>query len=437
MEKKTRSTQLQDGLLRVAGIIQNNIYVSSISQGMMSTMPVLMGGALIQLIYSLPITPWVEFLQNIGIYDLLTGVVDVCNLTGVFMSFAIAKTLGEKKGVDAFQAGVISLLCFLLVTPMGMTEAGAKYIDTSYLGAMGVITAMLVALTAPTIFAFIIKRNLVIKLPESVPVFVSNTFKIIPPALLTIVPFIALKGILGASAYGSVTDFIYAMLQVPLTSVGNSLGGHLILLFFMTLMWWCGVHGTLVILPFMQALMMAPLLENIEAVNAGLSAPNTLSFMTFFTVVQFIGGPGCLIGLVVCLAFFSKSERYRAQGKISLVPGIFNIIEPTVYGLPVVLNPILLIPFLGLPLVVQLLMYLCLQLGLFATPVVNMSVMVMPGPIVGFLLGGGVGLGVFCLLACLLSIIVYYPFVKLLDRQELKEEALRREEQTAGELEAG
>ncbi len=135
-----------------------------------------------------------------------------------------------------------------------------------------------------------------------------------------------------------------------------------------------------------------------------------------------------MFGLYVNMAFLSKSERFKAQGKISLVPGFFNIIEPTVYGMPVVLNPILLIPFVGLPLVVYLALYLCLKIGMVTTPVVSLAVMVMPGPIVGFLLGGGIGLGIFCILACVLSAVIYMPFFKILDRQAIKEEKARAEQ---------
>lgn len=418
-----KSSGFQAKILRVAGVVQNNTYISAISQGMMSTLPILMGGAVIQIIYSLPIAPWTNFLKNIGLYQLLANVVDICNLLAIFMAFGIAKTLGEKKGVDGVQAGLISLLSFLIVTPVGTAGKNIKFIATNDLGAMGVITAILVALLATTIFTFIIKKNWIIKLPDSVPPFVSNSFKTLPPALITIVPFIAIKGIFSVTTYKSLTGFIYGLLQVPLTNVGNSLGGHLLLILVCCLLWWCGVHGTLVILPFMTAIMTAPLLENIQAVNAGGVAPHTLSLMTFFTVIQFLGGPGNLIGLVICLAFFTKSERYKAQGKLSLIPDVFNIIEPTVFGLPVVLNPILFIPFVGLPLLTTVLMYLSLKAGLFTTPVVNMQAPVIPGPIAGFLLGGGLGLGVFIIVIDILSVVVYYPFVKLMDKQELKLEA--------------
>ena len=134
-----------------------------------------------------------------------------------------------------------------------------------------------------------------------------------------------------------------------------------------------------------------------------------------------IGGPGCLFGLYIDMAFFTKSERYKSQSKLQLIPGLFNIIEPAVYGLPVVLNFTLLVPFLVLPLVVYVLMYLGLKVGLFTSPI-TMASSSLPGPILGFLASGGVGFGIFIILMCLLSCVVYYPFVKYMDDQELKAE---------------
>lgn len=164
------------------------------------------------------------------------------------------------------------------------------------------------------------------------------------------------------------------------------------------------------------------MIENLNAYNAGLPIPYVLSLMSFFMIVQFLGGPGCLFGLYLNLAFATKSERYKATGKMCLVPGMFNIIEPVVYGLPIVMNPVLLVPFCGLPVVFYLAYYLLASAGIIGIPCVSLQVMCIPAPIAGFLLGGGVRLGIFCLICLAISCVVYYPFVKILDAQALKEE---------------
>ena len=328
-------------LMPAVGKMQENIYVSSITGGMMNAMPVLMASAIFQLIYSFPIPAWTNFLQSIGLYGLLTTVVDVCNLTALFIVFGIGRTLGDKKGVDGVQCGLAALLCFLIITPLDVLETGT-YISTSSLGAQGIFTAIIVALVAPSLYAFCIRKNIVIKMPAAVPEFVSKSFSGIPASLVTVVPFVAVRGLFSMTSWGSFTGFIYQVVQTPLTALGNSLPAHLIAIFVSCFLWWCGMHGTLVVFGACMAIWTAPMIENLNAYNAGLPIPYVLSLMSFFMIVQFLGGPGCLFGLYLNLAFATKSERYKATGKMCLVPGMFNIIEPVVYGLPIVMNPVLL-----------------------------------------------------------------------------------------------
>lgn len=403
--------------------MQNNIFISSITEGMMNAMPVLMASAFIQLFYSIPIAPWTALLQNIGLYSLLTTVVDICNMSALFMVFGIGRALGDKKGINGVNAGLASLLCLLIVTPLTTDANGAAAVSTSSFGAQGIFTAMIVALLSSSIYTFFVQKNIVLKFPDAVPPFVSKSFAGIPAALATVLPFVAIRGLFAMTPFGSMTTFIYAMIQAPLTSLGNSLPAHLIATFLCCLLWWLGVHGTLVIMSVGMAIWQAPAIANLTAYNAGEPLPFVLSFLTFFMIIQFMGGPGCMFGLYLNMAFVTKSERYKALGKLNLVPGLFNIIEPTVYGLPIVLNPILLIPFCGLPVLFYLAYYLLASAGIIGIPCVQLSIMVLPGPIAGFLLGGGISLGIFVLACLAISCVVYFPFVKILDAQALKEEA--------------
>ncbi len=352
--------------------------------------------------------------------------VQIANCISVFMVFGIGRVISSKMDAkNPVEGGIISLLSFFAITPL-ITQEGdytsTYLINLDYFGSQGVITAMIVGICAGALYAKLSKTPLKIKMPDSVPPYVSQSFENLPSFVITLLPFIALRVIFGATSYGGFTPFINSIIQQPLTGVGNSLLGHLILITVCCLLWWLGMHGTLIIMPALMILTYSPLVENISAVASGQVPPNLLSYVTVLCALQYVGGPGCLFGLVVDMAFFTKSERYKVQGKLQLIPGLFNIIEPTVYGLPIVLNFILLLPFILLPNLVYILMYLGLKAGLFTSPI-TMASTFLPGPILGFLSSAGIGFGIFIILMCLLSCIVYYPFVKIMDVQQLKIEA--------------
>ena len=412
----------QTTLMKTAGKVQNNIIISSITQGMMSTMGVLMVGAIINILVNLPITPWTNFLEKIHLLGPLQDIVNLLNMVSIFVAFGIGKTIAEKKGAaNPVTAGILALMCLLIVTPINAIE-GTNYVSMMDLGSAGFLAAMIVGIVSGLLYAKLSQTKLKIKMPDSVPPFVSQSFEDLPGLVVTAVPFILVRVIFSLTPAGSFTSFVNGMIQGPLCAVGNTLGGHLVLLFAACFFWWLGMHGTLLIYPALMVVLYPSLIENITAVSSGQRAPNLLSFMSLMYIIQCLGGPGCLFGLYVDTALFAKSERYKVQGKLQLVPGLFNVIEPAVYGMPVALNFILLLPMILIPLIIYIVLYLLLKAGIVGTPIA-MASSFLPGVINGFLAGGGIGFGIFIVVACLFSCVAYYPFVKIMDAQQLKIEA--------------
>lgn len=402
--------------------IQSNKWMRAMAGSMASLMAILMTGAIVSLINGLPIGGWyTDFLTKTGIGPLLTAIVSICNLTAIFMALAMGFGLAKEHGENTFQGALLSLLCFFILTPIESIEGGS-YLNTSWLGAQGIFSAMICAILATYISHVISKRGWKIKLPEVVPEFVAKPFEAMIPVFITVIPFIMLRAIFEASSFGCFHQFIYSMVATPLLSLGNSFPAHLLALFVACLLWWVGIHGTLVVFTVMMGILSVPALANLEAYNAGQPLPYLLSMMTLFVAIQFMGGPGCMFGLYVNMALFAKSERYKALGKVAVVPGMFNIIEPVVYGFPIVLNPIMAVPFIITPQVVYIVLYILMKMGIVGVPVIMLQVMTLPGPIAGFLLGGGISLGIFLLVACVLSIFIYMPFFKICDANALKEE---------------
>ena len=145
-----------------------------------------------------------------------------------------------------------------------------------------------------------------------------------------------------------------------------------------------------------------------------------------------LGGAGNTLGLVLLMCR-SKSKHISSIGRLSIVPGICGINEPIMFGAPIVLNPIMFIPFILTPLVFMIIGYLLMVTGVVNIPALMLSVMTIPGPIAGFILGGGISLGIMIVIMCLLSCIIYYPFFKICDNQALEAEKKSNQEKTLEE----
>ena len=403
---------IQNKVIPFAQKIENNFILSAISGAFMKVMPALLGGAVFSLFQGLPLGDWyTNFLSSTGISDALAVGVAVCNLTALYFIFALGYNLGEKFNVNPFQTAIVSLLSLLLVTPFSYNNVdntnGAvtlikNVIPVDNLGASGIFTAMLCGIIGAYVFAFAVNHNWKIKLPDSVPEMVSK-------------------------------PFIYTMVQAPLVSLGNSFPAMLISMLILLLLWWVGIHGTSVVLSVMMVIWMEPAITNLNNYMAGEPVTLVTTYMFFFVFCQFIGGPGCLFGLTCDMAIFAKSERFKAFGKVCFVPGMFNIVEPVIFGFPIVLNPIMFIPFILTPLVFMIIGYLLMVTGVVNIPALMLSVMTIPGPIAGFILGGGISLGIMIVIMCLLSCIIYYPFFKICDNQALEAEKKSNQEKTLEE----
>ncbi len=427
--------KVQEKVMAAAGALQQNKIMNLISKSMMKLMPVLMTGAICSLINGLPLGDgYTNFLASTGLSALLSAATTISQLMALWVALSMGAGVAEMWDEDKTTCSAVGVLTFLLCTPLNMTvtaESGeivnvANVLSTTDLGAKGMFAAMIVSALSSSLYCWLMSKNLKIKLPESVPEFVSKSFESIIPAIIVGVVFIAVRGVFELTPWGSLNTAIYEIIQTPLSKLGGTLPTMLLFVFLTSLLWWFGLHGTLILLPIAKVLYMPQMTTNLEAFMAGTPLDPTsivvLSYLFWYLFIQFFGGPGMLLGLDINMLLFGKSERYKALGKLAAVPGLFNIIEPVVYGFPVVMNPILLIPFCVGPVIYAIIGYFLMTAGIVGYPVVQITVMTMPSPIVGFLLGGGISLGIFMLVGILFSTVMYYPFFKVADKLALKEE---------------
>lgn len=228
-----------------------------------------------------------------------------------------------------------------------------------------------------------------------------------------------LRGIFLLTPYGNILDAVYSILQTPLANVTASLPGFILLILLAQVLWFFGVHGSYTVLGILYPIWFTYLSDNMAAAAAGQAVPHMWNVSMYDFTTN--GGCGCTIGLVIMMFFFAKSKRYKTFSKIVFPCGLFNINEPLVYGLPLMMNFTFIIPFIAMPLISLLLAYGAIMLGLMPVPTGILGMNTMPIFIYGVVQGSW-RIGVYQIICTVLSCIVWYPFFKAADAQALAEE---------------
>lgn len=427
--------KLQNVLIPLSTKINENKVLKGISGGFSALLPIIMVGAIFTLLATLNIAPYQSLITTLHLKEIFaipaSFTTDLLALYAVFLiGRAEAKVLGMDD-TDANASGMISLMFFLILTPLGVTgvdkETGvsvsvAAAVSTSYFGSRGLFTAMILGVVVPRLHNIFVKNHITIKLPDSVPPMISKAFEAMIPAICLALVAALIKIGFTYTAQKTMTDFIYAILKAPLTALTKSPFTYWLLLTFCNLLWFFGIHGGMVANSIKSALYTEASLENLAAYAAGTAIPNILDNSAWFAIGN-IGGSACAIGLCLSIAFFAKSQRYKALGKICLPAGLCSISEPMVFGVPMVLNPIMLIPMMLAPTATFFLGYGAMALGLvnytIGTTIPNGT----PVLLSGFLAWGDFRGVILQAVLIIVSTLIYLPFFKMLDKQAMKEEA--------------
>lgn len=412
----------------------NTKSITAIKDGFLLTMPVSLVGSIFLLIAEFPVPAWNTFMIGIfgdawktPFYQVSGATFDILAIVAVIsISYIYAKN--EKQ--DGFSSAILSLVSFLIVTnSFVLTESGEKIggvIPKAWTGGNGIITAILVAIITAKIFTFFLKRNITIKLPETVPAGVSNAFSALIPGFVIMAGSMTVFILSNVFADASLTELIFKVLQTPLQNLSDTLAGGLIMTVVMSVLFWAGIHGPNIVMGIMGPILTANAMQNQEIINSGkeLIVGENAKIMTIQLLDVFVkfGGQGLTIGLLIAALLVAKSSRMKEISKLSLTPGLFNINEPVIYGLPIVFNPTMLIPFVLAPVVGVLICYFSIITGFMAPFSAATVPWTTPVLVSGFLLGGVQGV-IVQLMVVASSVAIYFPFVKRLDKEYRAEEA--------------
>lgn len=397
---------MEEHFVPAAAKIGSNKFLVAIRDAFVAIMPITMAGAIATLlnvfVRDLPNSyfPDLHIAENMSWLITINGNVWWATLAMLALAFvfALGYQVAKMYKTDALAGGLIALASFIAVTPQTATLAGAGpngadavgwgFLNYSYLDAKGLFTALIVGLISSVIYAKLMNKKVTIKMPDSVPPAVSKAFASIIPGVIAIYVCAAAAWIVSTLTGGlSIGDVILQYVQMPFLGLSQGLGAVLIIVLAVQLLWFFGLHGTNVLGAVIDGTYLTALTMNDTLFQAGQPMEYVWTRGSFDSFV-WMGGAGCSIALVIAVLIFSKRADSRAVAKMSAPMAVFNINEPVVFGMPIVLNPIYFIPWLLVPAVLTVIAYLVTAAGW--VPYVHVVVpWVVPPVLYAFLATGG------------------------------------------------
>ena len=412
---------LAEKLTPLAGKLGSNRYLAVLRDAFMLSFPLTMFGSIVVVLNNLPF--WSDDLKGTlgGLFG--NGQNATMSIMTIFVTFGIGYYLTRSYDEDGVFGGAVSLASYLILTPFNFTTAegaevsGALSLDR--LGAKGMFIGMLAAFIAAEIYVRITKKGIVIKMPEGVPDAVARSFASLIPAISTLTVFLLLNALVSGVFTTNLHDVIYTVIQKPLVGLGSGLPATLLSLFFVQILWFFGLHGQIIVNSVMDPIWNTLALENLDAFKAGEALPHIITkpFMETFTVG--LGGSGMTFMVVILMAVVMKSRQMKDIGRWAIGPGLFNVNEPVIFGLPIVLNASILIPWVLTPLIVTTINYFSMASGLVPAPTGVTVPWTVPLFFSGMMATNSLMGGLLQLIDVAIVGVMWYPFLKVVDKANL------------------
>ena len=394
--------------LKIAG----QKHVLSVRDGIILNMPFMLIGSFFLIFAYLPIPGYADMMS--GLFGevwrdkMLYPVKATYDIMALISSFGIAYRLAEKyRTIDPLSAGA---------------EVIKGVIPVSMVGSQGLFVAIVISLLSTEIYRLVASRNLVIRMPDGVPPAVAKSFLALIPGFCVLAVVLALRLAVEASPFGDINSMIATLIGIPMHHVGGTLPGMIISVIVIGILWTLGLHGDAIVLVFIQPVWLSNMSENLTAFQNGQPIPHIIT-QQFYDLWIAPGGTGALLGLVIFMLLRSRSQQMKQLGKIAAPGALFNISEPMVFGIPLVMNPYFFLPFILTPVLLVIVSYTAMATGLVAPPAGIALPFTTPIFISGYLATGGHISGTILQVVNLtISLVVYYPFFRAWDRLKAKEE---------------
>ncbi|MCE9898417.1 PTS sugar transporter subunit IIC [Raoultella terrigena] len=415
---------IEQKITPMAGAIGQQKYVTSIRDGFITALPFMIVGSFLLVFIFPPFSPdtswgfaraWLQFSLDHREALMLPFNFSMGVMT-LFIAVGIAASLAKHHNLDSLTAGMLSLMSFLLVA----APLKDGQISTAYFSGQGIFTAILVAIYSTELYAFLKRHNVTIRLPPEVPAGVARSFEILIPVLAVVLTLHPLNLFIEAQLGMIIPEAIMSLVK-PLVAASDTLPAILISVLVCQVLWFAGIHGALIVTGIMNPFWMANLSINQAAMAAGTTIPH-IYVQGFWDHYLLIGGVGSTLPLALML-LRSKAVHLRTIGRMGVVPGVFNINEPILFGAPIIMNPLFFLPFVLVPMINATLAWFALKLDLVSR-VVSMTPWTTPAPIgASWAANWSFSPVIMCLICMGTAMVMYLPFLRAYEKQLLSQES--------------
>lgn len=415
------NSKFQDTLMKyimpIAKCVEQQKHLQAIKDGMIAVIPVIIIGSISLLPLAIA-----NLLGSGPVYDFLNSHMGIFTYAGMFSNdmlsiyaaLFISVALAKSYGICTNQTGATAILVHLILSGVSI-EGG---LDITYLGASGLFTSIISAILSVEVTRLLIKKKMIIGLPDSVPSMVGESFASLVPLIVNVIIAVAIANI-SLAAGGQVFPAFIMSILAPAISTMDTLPALLIVIFLTQLLWFFGLHGPSITSAVWASFAIAYGAENIANYSAGLPVTHIFTFGLYYNILQ-VTGSGLTLGLVLMM-MRSKAKSLKSIGTVAIVPSLFGINEPVIFGAPIILNPFMFIPFVFGPLLITGLTYACMTGGLVGMPIANPPGFLPPG-VGAFLLTLDWKCVALVFANLLIMTAIYYPFFKAMEANELKKE---------------
>ncbi|UPQ86084.1 PTS transporter subunit EIIC [Ignavigranum ruoffiae] len=439
--------------MEVSGRIGSEKHLVAIRDSFIAAMPITMAGSIAVLLNvffrDIPTSMgWTGFAEAMQPLIDINGYVyfGTIAIMALFFAFTFGYNLSNAYKVNPLAGGIISFASFIATMPQSLniltditaldattiealSKAGLAVvrdgemvsletsqwgaIQLAYAGATGLFTALIVGFIATFTYIYFTKKNIMIKLPDTVPPAVNKAFAAIIPGTAAIYMSSLIAYLIFTLSGQPINDLISKYVQQPLMGLSQGVGSVILLTFLVQLFWFFGLHGHNVLAPVMDGIYGVALNENTavyEATRNIAKLPWTWTRGSFDAYAQ-MGGSGVTLGLIIAIYLLSKREEHKTIAKLATPMGIFNINEPIIFGMPIVLNPTFVIPWLITPPICATIAYLATSAGLIPPVFLAVPWITPPGLYAYLATGGNLMAGLVSLFNLFISFLIWAPFV--------------------------